>query len=365
MKSILIVKTSSIGDVIQTFPVLDYLRRRCPDARIDWVVEKASSEVVLAHPQLSNTLVVDTKRWRKSLIANRTEIAAFGRTLREVEYDVLFDLQGNSKSALITLFAKARHKVGYTWKSAPEKTNWLVTSHRYTPPAHLCARTRYLALVQSYFGDTEQFTAQPVELRLSESERQKKELLLTGIPRRPIFMVCFGSRWKNKQLKSETWAQLLKRIDAEINPGFLFIWGSAEEKKQADALQALFPLTSRSVGELTLNLWQALMGEMDGVLAVDSAALHLCATTSAPSFSIFGASSAAFYKPAGEQHVAFQGSCPYGRTFIKRCPILRTCATGACIQDLAAAELFDSFASWWLRVKDQNRYATLPDRSPR
>jgi heptosyltransferase-1 len=73
----------------------------------------------------------------------------------------------------------------------------------------------------------------------------------------------------------------------------------------------------------------------------------LAGSTSTPTYSIFGASSAQKYKPIGTCHKAFQGECPYGKTFEKRCDILRTCKTGACIKQLQGEQLFNHFFDWW------------------
>jgi heptosyltransferase-1 len=90
---------------------------------------------------------------------------------------------------------------------------------------------------------------------------------------------------------------------------------------------------------------------------MDSATLHLCGTTSTPSFSLFGPSSASIYKPLGEHHVAFQGSCPYGRTFVKRCPILRTCKTGACMKDLTAKRIFQDLEKFLSMTLSVNQFS--------
>lgn len=360
MKSVLVVKTSSIGDVIQTFPVLAYLRAKFPEAKIDWVVERSCADLVRAHPQVDQVLEVDTRAWRKNLLSkkSRFEIAKFLRLLRAHKYDLLIDLQGNTKSAIITLLAKAQEKVGFSWKSLPEKLNWFATTHHYPARANACARRRYLGLVQNHLGDLDDFVTEPALLHISskESSRLNEILSATHLEGRSKLMICFGSRWKNKQLKEDTFVELLSRIEDAYKPAFLFIWGNQEEKQIAEAFAAFFPNSSLCVGELSLNLWQMLMTKMQGILAVDSAALHLAGTTSTPSFSIFGPSLASFYKPEGEQHVAYQGFCPYKRVFVRRCPVLRTCPTGACIRNIEVDDLFQSFSSWW-KANDRSRRA--------
>jgi len=346
--SILIVKTSALGDVIHTFPVLEYLRRRFPNARIDWVVEKGCSELVTSHPFVSNVLQVETKKWRKELFNLKTwkEIKKFKSDLREIEYDVLFDFQGNCKSSLIVAWAKAKEKVGYAFHCVPEKPNVLVTSKKIDIPSSLNIRKRYLYLAQQFFKDSSEFQPSGVVL---DAPLEKKEALFRLLEHQkgPFLMICFGSKWRNKQLKEETLKDFLQLISAHYSPFFVFIWSNEEEKQQAKELEACFPKKSLSMGGLTLPLLQALMAHMQGVVSMDSATLHLCGTTNVPSFSLFGPSSLEIYRPLGDMHSGFQGTCPYHQTFQKRCPQLRSCATGACLREVSPEQLFEPFKLWW------------------
>jgi heptosyltransferase-1 len=343
--SILLIKTSAIGDVIQTFPVLEYLRAKFPLAQIDWVAEQGIAPLLRAHPLLNNVLEVRTKAWRKEPFSasTRAEFIAFVKELRRAAYDLAIDLQGNTKSAVVTGSAKAAVKLGYSWKSVREKSNLIVTNKWINVDPDLNVRLKYLRLVQDHFGDAEPFVAQGVRLNLSDQERERLERFPKKQPR---IMVCFGSKWANKRLDETTLRALLQKIAAEYDFSFMFIYGDEEEKKVADAMAATFGERGTSVGNLSLPLWQALMWECDGVIAVDSAALHLCGTTQTPSFSVFGPSLATSYKPMENRHLAVQGTCPYGRTFVSRCPILRTCETGACMRNINADELFESFRGW-------------------
>ncbi len=331
---ILIVKTSAIGDVIQTFPVLSYLKRKFPEAKIDWVVEKGIADLVMAHPAINQAIIVDTKKWRKALFHSKTwqSIKEACKQLKQTEYDLLFDLQGNSKSALFTLMAKSKKKIGFGFKTAAEVLNCFTTSIRFNVPLEGNIQIQYLRLVQSYFQDFSPFSLDPV--RLKGSQRTFDH---------PTLMVCFGSRWPNKQLGLPTLVQLLKMVELKFPLSFLFIFSSEQEKKEAEYLQGQFPQNSQILGHLTLPELQNVMHEVTAVLSMDSATLHLCGTTSTPSFSLFGPSSALVYNPIGEQHMALQGCCPYGKTFVKRCPLLRSCKTGACIKDLTAQAIFIEF----------------------
>lgn len=327
------MKTSAIGDVLQAFPIIDELRAHVPLAQIDWVVERPSASLLEQHPQLHRVLIIETKKWRRALFRYRKEVFDFLSTLRHIQYDLLFDLQGNAKSGLITLLAKAHRKVGYDWQSAPEKINTFATHRRVFVPKHLDMRSHYLYLIRSLFEKDS-----PLKESICDETYTKLEAR-SGEKIQPTLMVCFGSNWKNKQLSDTQLFSLLHLIANYCKPRFLFIYGNPDEEKKARLLEATFE-NSSSIGGLSLLQWQHLMTQVQLIFTMDSAALHLAATTTTPTFSLFGPSSIKAYKPPGDRHLAISGSCPYGIQFDKRCPRLRNCETGACLRTLDPHEIF-------------------------
>jgi heptosyltransferase-1 len=350
MKRFLIVKTSSIGDVIQCFHLIPYLKKKFAGSQIDWVVEKGIAPLLRAHPDLRKIIEVDTKLWRKGIIKHKKPIGAFRRGLRQENYDALFDLQGNTKSAIITALARADKKVGYAWKSISEKPNFFVTNVHIPTNNEVSVRLRYSRLLLEFFGDDEMPETSDVELMLQKEEQNQLERNCQLGFQSPRIMVCFGSNWINKQLTDETLEELLKRIQEKASPTFFFVWGNKREKTRADQFKRIFSDSSVILGEMSLPLWQRFMARLDLVISMDSAALHLCATTKTPSFSLFGPSSEKAYKPNSPNHHAFQGNCPYGVKFEKRCPQLRTCKTGACLRKASAAQIFRQFEAFWNHV---------------
>jgi heptosyltransferase-1 len=327
----LIIKTSSLGDIIQTFPVIDYLKRRYCEAQIDWVVEYEYEEALKAHPDLSRVITFHSRRWRKQLWPALREIPRFKKELQKETYDVVFDVQGNTKSALIMACAKGKNKVGFGWKSVPELPSFFAASEHVEVERGIQIQQRYLQLLQKFFQDSTPFFPSEVVLKLNEKELSRLEILKVDLA--PRIMVACGSRWVNKQLSFSMLQKIVQDLCKQRNPYFYFVSGNAKEREIALQLQSLVPNTSQVVSDLTIPLWQALIREMDLVITVDSAALALCGTTKTPSFSFFGPSLAEVYKPLGEEHRFFQGSCPYGIEFNTRCPRLRTCKTGACLKE--------------------------------
>lgn len=338
---VLIIKTSALGDIIHVFPVIDYLVQKYPHAQIDWVVEAPYVELAGAHESIHQIIPVNTKAWRKGIWQRDTwkGFKSAIRLLRDTHYDLIIDLQGNSKSALFTALARGQQKIGFGWDSVPEWPNVLATRKRYNPPKGQNIRQDYLSLIQQHFQDTSEITLQPVRLKMTAAQTTAFQTLMATLPSTKKVMVCPGSAWSNKMLKQETLTEALKLYQKQHNCHYLFTWGSPQEKELCEALNAALDFPGTILDRLPFAVLQNVMAAVDVVFAMDSLPLHLAGTTKTPTFSVFGPSLASKYGPCEPHNHHLQGTCPYGRTFEKRCPILRTCPTGACMQSFTPEQI--------------------------
>lgn len=343
MKRALIVKASSLGDIIHCFPVAELLAER--GYTVDWVVERPFSELVQAHPLVDTVHIVDTKAWRRAPLSSASwqAIRTMRQRLRATRYDVVFDLQGNLKSGLITACCRADAKVGFAWGCVPEWPNILATRQRYTPKTGGNIRDDYLSIVRQYLGIA---PGEPTLGGVSVSDcagiRLVTEQADSDVCEQIIgsdVLLCPGSAWPNKQMTEAALGDFVDLLAAEMGDTVWVAWGSASEQALAEALAARAPDQVRALPRLPLPQLQNVMDSVRFVIAMDSLPLHLAGTTSTPTFSVFGASSMVKYIPLGEHHRGLQGECPYGITFEKRCDQLRTCKTGACIRTLTAEQV--------------------------
>jgi heptosyltransferase-1 len=129
---ILLVKTSSLGDVISNLPVASDILRADPQAQIDWVVEAPFAAVVRLHPGVGRVIPVAIRRWRKTLCRPATwrEIRALYATLGETQYDYVIDTQGLLKSAWLMTIARGQ-KCGYDRASIREPWACLAYDRRF------------------------------------------------------------------------------------------------------------------------------------------------------------------------------------------------------------------------------------------
>ena len=108
MSSVLIIRPSSLGDIVHALPVVHDIRQHRPGMSVDWVAEEMFVELVALNREVRAVIPVSLRRWRHALLARATwrEIAAFRGTLRAQRYDVVLDLQEQVKGAFIGAFAR-------------------------------------------------------------------------------------------------------------------------------------------------------------------------------------------------------------------------------------------------------------------
>ena len=144
---VLLVKTSSMGDVIHTFPALTDALAARPDLEVDWCVEELFVDLVRLHPGVGRIHPLAVRRWRKSLLASATqkEIGRFWRTIRAEKYDLVIDAQGLMKSAVLARLARAPI-AGLDRKSArePVASLFYADGHVVGKDLHAIDRTRIL-----------------------------------------------------------------------------------------------------------------------------------------------------------------------------------------------------------------------------
>jgi heptosyltransferase-1 len=326
----LIIKISSLGDIVQSFGLLAYLKNKFPSASIDWVVEKRCAELLKRHPFVDQVIEIDSKNRNPSAVWQSI------KQLRVNYYDIVFDVQGNIKSGLVLFFTRAKEKVGF--KKVSEWPNLLFTSKKITLKKDCSIRQDYLNLARVYFNDSEDglnFT-NPL-LKIDEEEKTFIESVLSKCQNKKKIIISPGSTWDNKCLDRGRLSAFLKSFNNSAY--FILTHGSASEERDCLYLHEHFKDSSLILKKSSLALLQNLMSQVDLVISVDSLPLHIAESAHVKTLSFFGPSSMKKYAPEGPLHRSFQGSCPLGVTFDKRCPKLRTCDSGDCIKSMNPLEL--------------------------
>lgn len=279
---ILLVKTSSLGDVIHNLPVASDIRRALPDARIDWVVEEGFAEIPRLHPAVAEVVPVAVRRWRKSLLCPATwrDIGAFRRLASAASYDAVVDTQGLVKSALLAAQARGP-KLGYAPDSAREPLATRFYDRRLTVPRdlHAVERNRRLAGAALGYG----LDGLPLDYGIAAPALDAEWL-----PANDYAVLLTATSRADKEWPEENWQALGATLIATglrcVLPG-----GSAAERGRAARIAHGL---GHAVAAPAMNLTQ-LAGLLAGarlVVGVDTGLVHLAAALGRPTLAIYCAS---------------------------------------------------------------------------
>lgn len=263
---ILLIKTSSMGDVLHNLPVVTDIGRHFPGAKIDWVAEESFAVLPLLHSGIRRVIPVAVRRWRKSWWESRAEIRAVCHELRTTHYDFVVDTQGLLKSALITRCAGAP-RCGYNWQSVREPLASLFYNHTYKVAKNLHAVERNRQLAAQALGYS---LDSPADYGI-----HVPTLSLPWLPDAPYVVLLHATSRDDKLWDESNWVELGHHL---MRTGIRAVlpWGNEQEKTRAERLCASMP-AAICTPRLNLNAAAAMLGQARAVIGVDTGLSHLAA----------------------------------------------------------------------------------------
>lgn len=277
-KRILIIKSSSMGDIIHALPVAHDIREALPDARIDWVAEESFRDIPLLAPAVESVRVTAFRRWRKSLLsgATRAEISALKKELRAERYDCVLDIQGLMRSALVARWTGVP-STGYTWGTIREPLASLAYARKLDLPESLGAVKRYRMAAAETLG----YEIDPDKPRFGLLAKEAPSVRLTG---KTVSFAVNTSR-DEKLWPDESWIELGRRFTEEgLTP--VIYWGGAKEEVRAKRVAAGIP-GALVAPRARLSAVASSLAQADLMVGVDTGLAHLAAALGCPSVGIF------------------------------------------------------------------------------
>ncbi len=275
---ILLVKTSSLGDVIHNLPVATDLARHFPGVAIDWVVEESFAAIPRLHPAVRRVIPVAVRRWRRTLLQPATwrEMAAFRRAVSADFYDVVLDTQGLLKSALIAGSARG-DKRGYAADSAREALATRFYDQTFSVPKDLHAVERNRLLAAAAFD-------YPIEFPLDYGIAAPP-LVAPWLPVGDYAVLLTATSRTDKEWPEEDWLALGQAL---IVMGMRCVLPAGSPLERARAARLAEKL-GRAIAAPPLPLTE-LAGLMAGaqiVVGVDTGLTHLAAALEKPTVALF------------------------------------------------------------------------------
>jgi heptosyltransferase-1 len=287
---LLIIKTSSLGDIVHALPVVSDIIAAEPGWRIDWVCEESFAGIPRLHPAVVRVIPCAFRTWRRSWwsVQCRHEVARFKSALGECSYEVVLDLQGLLKSAWIARQASGQRH-GYAWGSAREPLATLAydVRHDVARDQHAIARNRQLA-------------AAALGYRLEGPPRYGLRVGDATYPVAAPYMVAMHATSRPDKLWPEAaWRELFAALAAR-GLRIVLPWGTPLERERSERL-AKGNDSAAVPARMTPQELAGLFAAAQMVIGVDTGLLHLAVAAGAPAVALFGATDPALTGVQGER----------------------------------------------------------------
>ena len=356
---ILLIKLSAVGDVVHTIPVLNKLRRRYPAAQIDWLVTPPIAELLRHHPAITNVIEFAREEWqspwRLTPFANYARLAA---SLRATGYDLVVDMHGQLRTALLTLATGAPVRVGFdrprpevwsasdrafpplarkhAWQGAREGSWIAYTHHIPVPTLDVHAVDRYLN-VGPILGLDDGAADFSFPIPAAASARIEQLLRGHGIAAAQLLVLAPGTVWETKHWGSGKFAEVARHF---MQKGFAAtLIGSRRERAVCAEVAQLAPGAVNFAGETSLSELAALIRRSTICVTNDSGPMHLAVALGRPVASVFGPTDAIWIGPYRRKNAVLQANLPCSPCYLRQ---LSRCPHGhACMHDVSARAVIE------------------------
>jgi lipopolysaccharide heptosyltransferase I len=346
---ILLIKPSAVGDVIHALPVLVKLRARYPTARIDWLLSPHIAELVRHHAALSNVILFErdqyTRCWRSWLAA--TGLVQLPVLLRRNRYDVVIDLHGQFRSAVLALASGAPVRIGFDrprgpaasdrqlvpeayrhgWTGAREGA-WLAYTHRIPIPrldVHAVDRYLWLAPLLGLDDRPPDMSipfAQIAEARVNALFRHE------AVAGKPLAILVPGTQWQTKRWHAEGFAEVAQHL---MRTGrTVALAGSENECARCTEVAVRCPGVVDLCGRTTLTELAALIRRAEVCVTNDSGPMHLAAALGRPVVSVFGPTDPVWIGPYRRPDAVVRAGVSCAPCYLRKmrhCPHAHRCMT--------------------------------------
>ena len=303
---ILLVKLSSLGDIVHTLPVVQDILAAMPDAQIDWVLEKSFAPLLSQVEGLRRIIPCELRRWRKSIwtAQTRCEWRSFKADLQTGQYDAVIDLQGLTKSAVVSRLARVAPQ-GRRYAMANQTdgsgyeapTRWVAdVTVPLTRRLHAVARGRHLAAAALGYS-----LANTVNygLKVTEDYVIRAQKAPEKVAKKILFI--HGTSRLDKTWPLQHWVDLGQRMAAsgyQVN----LMHGNAKELATSQSVAAQLPGSTCVLPLLALDALTCEMARCSGAIGVDSGVNHIAVALGLPHVQIYNFDTAWRTGPQGSSH---------------------------------------------------------------
>ncbi|UDQ97315.1 glycosyltransferase family 9 protein [Lentisphaerota bacterium WC36G] len=323
VKRILIVKPSSLGDVVHALPALEIIKEQYPEAKIDWLVNPLFADVLEFSTQIDNIVAFNRKKLGR-FCSFVSEFMSLLSELKRGKYDIVFDFQGLFRSAIFSRLA-SKNVIGFS-EPREKISSWFYREKIEVDAKELHAIEKNCLMVCNYFNidfhvpkvklvDAANFSSEADNV-LSEEEVSNSDQFIAIVP---------GARWQTKVWPPEFFAEVIKKL-AQKNSKLKFICvGTFSDDENAQLIKELSAPFADNVisvtGKTTVGGMIEILRRSKGVLTNDSGPMHIAAVLNIPTFALFGPTDPAKTGPFGENTFAYLADVKCHKCLKRWCPL--------------------------------------------
>ncbi len=343
--SILIVRLGALGDIIHTLPSVFAIREKYPNAIIDWIVEKRSSEILKKSPLIDSLIEIDTKKWRRDIFNPSLAISASKDFLKTKEkmnkrnYDIAIDFQGLIKSGIFAYLSGAKTSAGFEKEYLREPLNRIFIKKHYSPPGkdiHVIEKNYSLLKSIGIGGKIGNFECTPEMLGANElKESVLKKYNITEM-KKTIVGIYPGGGWQSKLWGSENYAQLIEKISQRQDADILLIAGKNEEELISNIAEKT-ENKPRLILNASIRELAVILAHTGILIGPDTGPLHLAALLGASTVGIYGPSSPLKNGPYWGNYRTVRKQFNCSDCYKRRCDDLR------CLKGISVNDVYDAF----------------------
>jgi heptosyltransferase I len=269
MQKILIIRLSSLGDIVHTFPMVDDIKKNVANCQIDWLVDEAFADIVKLCPNVNKVITVPLRKWKRNKLQAFFNFLSWKNSIKNKDYDFIIDSQGLGKSAILTKVFNGE-TYGFGAYSVREKVATSFYKNKYEVDANNLAITKYRLLGKNIFNyDVE---IKNVNFGLVVNKAQNNVLSLDP------YVIFFHSTSKSaKRYSNNNWATLADYLIKMYNLKVVIPFGNEEEKLQALQIKKIVDSDKVEVFDKVLDYFTLadLIDKSEFIFGVDTGLIHL------------------------------------------------------------------------------------------
>jgi lipopolysaccharide heptosyltransferase I len=285
----LVIRLSSIGDIVHALPAVAALGETYPQAEIHWAVEARYAALLGGNPFVHRAVKLDTLGWRRKLASPAVieEIVRALQSLRKDEFDVAVDFQGLYKSALIARLSRARERLGFAENWLREPAAGIFYSGHVAPRGRDHVVERNLALVERLGARSEDVARWQFPLPQTDADDLYINGQLAALKGREFIVINPGGGWMSKCWAADSYAALLRLLEPEYQ-GEILLTGSRDEEEMIRGVIRRAGASRARYIPTTIVQFIALVRRAKLFLGGDTGPLHLAAAVRTRIVAIYG-----------------------------------------------------------------------------